>query len=283
MGIRIKDDDNGIIPEVILNRENGIIVSDWDPGFPEIREVVQPYVDASGTLDSTMFHDASTANLRGVVLNESGISRRSTLQRIMAHMVPSQRSFVHWQLNDEVDERCVQVRVSRVSRPIEKHNRIYFNISLVVPKGIIESSKIQSKIIGPSGTAAEVGRNYNLSFDRTYPLSNPIGGTDVENSGNTTAWPRILLMGDCTNPRLRNLTTGKEYDFSGATIPAGTWWTIDTVNRTIVDQNGVTQMDKLDFTVSEWWGLEPGTNTLIFEPDTFGAGGAWLLWRHAWI
>ena len=283
--IRIADDDHSLLSDVILDSANGAIVSLWDPGFPKIREVQEPYVQASGSRDTTLYHGPSLATLRMIVLGSGVESRREFLDRFMEHCTPSARSYVHWQLNDETVERCVQFRVQKVSSPIAKHNRIHVGCSFVVPLGIMQSSVVQTSVLDPAGAGAELGRSYDLSFARTYPASDPLGGQIVTNDGNVTAWPRIRVMGPVTNPRIHNNTTGKEYDFIGLTLTTGQFIDIDTFDRDIKDQADVSQMDKLDLAVSTWWGLEPGDNELFFEPDsfTFGTSKLNVVYRHAWL
>ena len=50
--------------------------------------------------------------------------------------------------------------------------------------------------------------------------------------------------------------------FTG-TIAAGKTWTIDTSQRTIKDNLGVSQFDKLNVT-SSWLDIQPGSNVIDF-------------------
>lgn len=283
--IRLSDDDHGLLPDVILDVMNGARVSHWDPGFPSVRDVSEPYVQASGNRDTSLYHGSSLATLRLMVIGNATESRRDFLDRFMAHCVPSARSYVHWKLNDETVERCVQFRIQKVTSPIQKHNRILVGCSMVVPLGIMQSSVVQTVVIDPAGSGTELGRAYDLDFDRDYPASDPLGAKIVVNDGNVTAWPRIRIVGPVTNPRILNNTTGREYEFIGLTLTGGQFIDIDTFDRDIVNQANVSQMDKLDITVSTWWGLEPGDNELLFEPDTstFGTSKLHVVYRHAWL
>jgi len=284
--IYLSDDDNGVIPRVDLNRDNQIIISQLDPGFPAIREVTDPYVDASGVIDSTVYHDARRVSLRGMIV-DGALPRHQVLNRIMAHMIPSARSYLHWQLNDETsaDARCVRFRAGNVSRPVQAHNRIYFNLSLIAAKGVIESSELITKTINPSTAGGtESGRAYDLTFDRTYPASDPIGSANIENLGSVTAWPIIKIFGECTNPVIDNVTTGQSFEFPSLSVAAGEVITIDTVNRTILNQSDQSRMPDLDLTTSEWWGLQSGVNILAFQPTTSTAASKCTVqYRHAYI
>lgn len=285
--IYIEDSDNPLVlNRVDLTRDRGFIVSQYDPGFPEIREVTQNYVGQNGVIDSTQYHGASLATLQFVILGVAGRSRWDILGDVMYHMLPFRRSYVHWTLNDEGGEsRCQQFRVSKINRPVDKSNRLYVGASLVVPSGLIQSSELVQARVGPSSVSAEIGRSYDLDHDRVYPASEPLGSTEITNLGNSTAWPLIRIHGTCTNPRISNETSGLEYDFSGVALGSGEYIEIDTVNRTIVNQAGISVMDDLDFTTSQWWGLDPGDSVLVFEPDSYTPGTAEIevIYRHAWI
>lgn len=63
----------------------------------------------------------------------------------------------------------------------------------------------------------------------------------IDYAGDWRAYPRILIRGPITDPRLENVTMGHVLDFDGHTIAAGDWYEIDLRygSKTIVDQDGV--------------------------------------------
>lgn len=286
--MRIADDDNVVgAPEVQLTQDNGVFVERWDPGYPEIREVVEPYTGQSGVRDATQFFGARDVTLRFMVQRLATRSRREFMDLFMQHCQPRARSYIHWQLNDEGDERCVRVRPSRISRPIEKHNRLYINAQFSVPNGLIESSELLTVEIGPSASGTESGRSYDLSFDRTYPPSEPLGGNEITLLGTVPTLPSLIRIdGAITNPKLINITTAQEYSFPAHVVAAGLNNSIfiDPVNRSIVDGLGASLLDELSFTTSSWWELQPGENVMVFEGTSPDASSrATIYYRNAWI
>lgn len=59
--------------------------------------------------------------------------------------------------------------------------------------------------------------------------------------------PIVRIVGPITSPVVRNLTSPfvDKLDFTGTTITAGAYYAIDTVVKTVLDQNGTNQISKL--------------------------------------
>jgi hypothetical protein len=78
----------------------------------------------------------------------------------------------------------------------------------------------------------------------------------VGNPGDWEAYPTITVVGPITNLIIRNTTINEKLDFTGYAIASGTTITIDTRYgvKTIVDQNGTSQIDKLsnDSDLATW-------------------------------
>jgi hypothetical protein len=96
-------------------------------------------------------------------------------------------------------------------------------------------------------------------------------GGSILNSGSWDAYPIITIPGSVANPVITNTSTGETLDFTGATIPANTTYTIDTRYgyKTVTDSNAVNQIAKLsnDSDLSTFH-LAPGVNWLEIESTT---------------
>jgi phage-related protein len=101
-----------------------------------------------------------------------------------------------------------------------------------------------------------------VSFD---PLSfaDGTGTTTINNLGNMASFPTITVPGACTNPIIRNTTTGKKLQFVGLTIGSGENLIIDTKLRT-AKIGSISHISKLSAD-SEFWTLEPGNNVITFS------------------
>jgi len=109
------------------------------------------------------------------------------------------------------------------------------------------------------------------------------------NLGSAPAPPVITLTGPMTNPRVRNVPAGPTSVNAGvlqldATITAGQTVVIDASDGTIIrTTDGANLYGKLNFTASQWWSLEAGSNLVTVEGGTYGTGAAVTVgWSHAW-
>ena len=105
---------------------------------------------------------------------------------------------------------------------------------------------------------------------------------DLTNKGNYRAYPQIVLTGPINTVTLTN-NVNNEAIILAVAIPSGEVWTIDTGNRTFVDQDGNNKFAALDVN-SNWPGIEPGTNdfTLEFSGESSATAIAFSF-NHTWI
>ena len=289
--IRLKDDDYGVMPEVVLDNANGYFVAEFDVGFPEIRENKENRALSSGTMDFTRFHGESTVAMRVLVTNHNkyGRSRRDLVDAIMPYCRPEARGYLHWQLNDEPDSRCVRIRAGRVARPVNGYNRVELVCSWVVPRGIQESSFLFTDVLSPSDTITTPGsgRAYPLTFPRIYPAATTTGsGTKtINNHGTVEVYPFIRVYGSVTDPLIRNVTTGKQLRFQALTIPDDNYITIDLYNRQVLmnDDPSDSRLNSLVHGDSDWWSLVPGNNEILFSAAAYSGTRIEITYRYAWL
>jgi hypothetical protein len=160
-------------------------------------------------------------------------------------------------------------------------------VQWVAPDGIIESTTLTSETASAT-PEVEPGRSYDRSYDLSYPASSPIGSVTIDNTGNVSVYPELLLYGPATDPRIENITGGGALVFTGLTLGEGDYLEIDTRQRTIL-LNGLPTANRysfLDFAESAWAGLElaPGDNLVRYFPVTYDDGAeAIIRYRAAWI
>lgn len=270
---------------LILDPFSGYVIQDMDLGSPEIRATVDNAPDANGTIDSTSYFGARTVTISMKLRPPAGGSREAMRNRVRAFTQPSLRPIMYVTLDDNIERRAV-LRASNLSAPIKTAGYAPLVAQWAVPYGILETSTLNTADVNPISAAAELGRAYDLTFNRAYPASPTIGAATVTASGTVEAYPLIRLYGPCTNPAIYNDTQGKALSFTGLTINAGEFLEIDVRNKTI-RMNGLAtsnQYSKLVFPASRWWTLNPGTNAVRFVPAT--SSGACVMrieWRDAWL
>lgn len=102
--------------------------------------------------------------------------------------------------------------------------------------------------------------------------------TVVNNSGNATVYPTIILHNTMHDPIITNMATGEQFSLT-ININDGDELAIDMLNRT-VKLNGSDVIGNRDAT-STWWGLLPGDNPIKLETDTGTDNGyAEVTWRN---
>ena len=282
------------VPDLTLDSAFGWKVRGLDLGDPETRVVAEPATDADGTIDTTELIGARsvTVSLR---LIPSDLTLPAMVNRLMQFMSPRLRPVVF--ITEDGDEKRITLRRGQVFAPISTPTHRDVTLSFIAPFGILESAELHEASAFPSGEGAELGRDYDLTFDRTYPTSPVLGSRTVVNAGTIDAYPVLRIFGpvgaapgaDPQGPdttTIRNLTTGKNLVFEDLVVAAGDYCEIDTRRKTI-RINGLPEQsryDRLKFPDSRWWTLVPGENELRFSPETSsGVAELRILWRSAWL
>lgn len=126
------------------------------------------------------------------------------------------------------------------------------------------------------------GITFNATFPVTFDAFVDDGSVSITNSGTFDAPLVIKIVGPVTNPSVENVTTGETLSISG-TITAGTYYIIDTADRTVLLNGTASRYSELDAS-STWLQLQPGSNTLQFRANAFHADASLTAtWRSAFI
>lgn len=92
--------------------------------------------------------------------------------------------------------------------------------------------------------------------------SSVFGSVTISNGGDVETYPTIIIYGPGENPRMKNMTTGKDMEFS-ATLARGDSLEVDTrPGYRTVKLNGESRFDLLSGSL---WGLERGNNLVQVE------------------
>jgi hypothetical protein len=264
---------------------NGLVVNQWDPGYPEIRQVVENATDRDGTVDMTTWMGARVVSIQAQVALAPGQSRDQVLSRLRQFLSPAQRPILTWR--DESDpgsiERQITLRADSHSAPLIIPGRSAVAVSWRCPDPRWYSTVVNSVNINLSGTQIG-GRTYNLTFPRHYPLSTGGTGTGiVTNGGNLPTPPILKFFPTCTNPSLIKVATGEQIRFL-TTINPPDYLEVDMGAHTVYlnsDPNA-DRYNLLDFQTSTWWQLDPGDNVLRYTADSIsGFAQVQVLWQDA--
>lgn len=144
---------------------------------------------------------------------------------------------------------------------------------LSLTKAQVENSgfgaAINASFAAPPGTNAEVDfMGINVYY---------VAPATVTNGGNFEAAPVVKIYGPVTNPVLENQTSGKKLELTYALLE-GDYIVIDFNAKTILRSTTENLYSKLNFTVSDWWTLAPGNNTILST-----AAKTEITHQNAWI
>jgi hypothetical protein len=264
----------------------GYVVSGFQIGFPSVRAVARGRAIADGTLDDTRFVGARAVSVDLRVDQRKG-DPQVLIDELMPFLSPRYRPRLHWSIPGSTERRSLVVR--GVDAPVVIAGPKYHTLALswVAPQGVIEGDETCITINPASDT--ELGRAYNLTFDRTYPPSLAVGDRLVTTLGNTVTDWRATIFGPCTNPAI--VVNGVELRFDragGVTLTGGTSLVVDTRERTILLNGDVnsSRYDKANFTDWSWEQLRllPGDNIVRYDGVTLDtASSMQMCWRSAWL
>lgn len=130
-----------------------------------------------------------------------------------------------------------------------------------------------------------------MKFPLTFPFSvgtyNAVA--EIVNRGDVYAPILARIYGDLTDPRLINRTTGETVAITG-NVPAGSYIQVYTgfgqkglylVNATTGAATSI--MERLNLSMSTFWSLKPGLNTIELAAATNVSGSALVLYRPRYL
>lgn len=256
---------------------------------PAPRRVVgQERVGRSGRFDLTRFHDASefAATLR--VQGDQDLTRFEYLDLLKGFLTPSKRPYLYLQRDGWLSERRALLRGDGESVVIGNRSGQYLEVGLraVMPDGVIEANEPTIVTLRPG--ALNVGWGYPKAYPAAYTPSNVSNIIWVTPLGNIPTPPYVRIFGGCSQPRLqRTLPDGtlKQMYLSKATIASGSYLDIDFANYKIFlnGEESNSFYSTVDFSVSDWFDLEPGDNKMLFTAGTADSGCyAEITYRDYW-
>lgn len=271
----------------VFGRDSGVLVSKFDPGFPEVRRVADKIPQQHGMQDYSSFYGARSITINFRIYapwSKSPTTRRQILDTLSGLANPRLRPFLYESV-DDIPERRIMLTVDDGSMPFEQPHTSEVQLSWIAPFGIWESGTLEITEIGPgTGGAATTGRTYPLTFPRSYASRAPSGGKPVINEGNIECYPAFVLYGPCTDATIANTTTGQQMKFVSLNLTSTESVVINARERRIyMAGSEITKYDKVDWTQSEWVYFAPGQNLLAFNPTGYSdVTRLAVAYRHAW-
>jgi hypothetical protein len=263
------------------------VVTSIQIGSPAVREVIRNRALADGAFDDTRYLGARAITV-GIRLNDKLLSTgcdserpsmQTLLDRLTPYMSPRLRPTLTWQLPGSDEMRAAVVRGAQWGYSVDKPKANVITPQWIVPSGTIMAGGPDAKqclIIRPTADENELGRVYDLTFDRVYPPSAVIGSRIIDNPGTAPSDWTLEIYGPVTDPMFTvNGVRMRTDRFGGITLTADQFLAINTHDRTVL-LNGVRTESRYQFTNFDEWGwddlvLRPGRNVVRFAGDNTGA------------
>src|SRR5215470_20099617 len=243
----------------------GYFCTELDLGYPAVREVVNNRPDQDGVDDRTRFMGA-----RVVSANITAAAPTAQIDDVAAsfapYMNPAARPVLHYVLDRPGSpERTLTVRASAYSSPIAGPWEREIQLQWVAADPVARDG-ITHTATSFAGSSTAPGRQYNLTFNRTYPAagSAPTAGT-IYTHGDLAVRPVFRIWGPITSPNMSLNryepgvgTVGTSlYFLAGFIIGSGQWVDVDYATKTAVRSDGTNVASQIDWGRTTWTNVPP--------------------------
>ncbi|HYJ33828.1 MAG TPA: hypothetical protein VE326_11465 [Candidatus Binatia bacterium] len=281
-----------------MNYDSPYKCKSYDFGSPTIREVVTDATGVSGTVDLSSLTGSRQVQLALTVWNDDAGTRHQHLDTLRAICQPARRPWLYAQCDGWEQQRRIQLRATPMTCTVGSKNTSYLEVSLAfaAPTGLFEA--LEPVVTGPAYPQTGAGFSldpgdagsaalYLAPGDAGSPALSLAAGDGgnlltITNVGSAPAAPVFTITGPCASPQIINYTTGVRIAFGNYTVPDGHSVVIDVARRTVLLDGDPAQSlyNRVDWSVSRWFLLEPGTTTLAFASGDDGASGQ-LVVQHS--
>lgn len=270
---RLVDTDGN---QLLSFTDNGILLTNVDMGFPEVRDSTTNRAGRDGVDDNTLYTGKRPILIEAFLPTATAFTLRDRLAGLMH---PRNRHYLYLTNTEWGAERRVLVRPKTFTCPMTRP--VTAQLGWSAPKGLFEDADASQLVLAPLSNA-EAGLSSPLSSPLAFPSGFLPGQSQITVAGTAPVFLTVDIYGPCTNPKLVSAATQETLRFN-LTLAAGDYLHVDMANSKAYLNGDPTQSryGQLDFTVSSWWQLEAGVTSQIgFYPDTAGVNSqAVVTWR----
>ena len=251
-----------------LTCDNGYVVSAYDLGFPQIREVSVPNALDDGTFDVTRYYGARSITLDVVLKPHTGLDPTSPpivwpgpgqtaaeaklRDKLLAYLYPGVRPTLIFTEHQDDRVKQAMLRGAQGTVAVNRRNYNHLNLSWVAPRGAF------------------------LGWDRrcySYRFSSATSDSQTQtivNTGSAPAHWQATVSGESIRPRfILNGQNVLQLDYDSA---VGDVVVIDSFTRTVTI-NGTQSGYKYVNDLTSWAQVPPGVSQLTIEQDTYTVEG----------
>jgi hypothetical protein len=263
-----------------LSCDSGFVLSSFQIGWPAERAVVRNRALADGQLDDTRFVGgrAVTLTLR---LDHRVSSTQALLNGLSPYLSARRRPTLTWSLaGSPTDYRSLSVRGVDMPTVIDGPK-----FPTVVAQFVSSDSFVRApgeRCVTMLPGEGELGRTYDLTFDRTYPPAGPDGSKNVPVYGTAPSDWVGTIFGAIDDPTIT--VNGITVEFIGLSLTASQTLVIDTAARTVLLDGDATESRYNLANYTDWtWDdllLNPGDNIMRLTGDDVGVDAALTVCSH---
>lgn len=272
------------LADLPLTCHDGWSLEQLQIGFPDVRAVSRVRALADGVYDDTFFLGARAVTL--TLRIASATATQAALDAIMPFLSPRIRPVLTWSLaGSPTNLRSLTLR--GVDAPVVIDGPSYQRVvvSFVSTESFMRSGDEHcvAAIAQPN-----LGRTYDLTFDRVYSSTSPTVQFTVNNAGNAPAPWRATINADAVNPSIT--VNGLLMSFSqngGVTLTGGDQLFV-SVDQRLAERSPfplTPVYDRMNFYDWRWdnFLLLPGPNLIEFAIAPGGDSLMTFCWHDTWL
>jgi hypothetical protein len=177
----------------LMSDQQGFRVSELDLGYPEVREDADPAADRHGTVDFTRLFGARAVTVSGFLVPSPAGSRQKAWHLVAPFLDPGVRVTLTYQVDADTTPRTMTVRADQVAGPIDDPTMSDLHMGFKAADPLAYDATVQTAIAWVY-TGGGGGRQYNLTYPRTYPAGWS-GYGYATNNGDLAVYPMLRFYG----------------------------------------------------------------------------------------
>jgi hypothetical protein len=249
----------------------------WSSG-PDVRLELSDRPQRDGSFDAPSFRSARVITVEGTAIAPDEDTKERAKDRVAAVLADGS-GLAELSVAERTVTRRALVRLAAGAKIVDVTPISFeWSLQMTAPDPLRYGVDVRTASCGLPQPGTGIG----------FPLAFPLQFGDAEggslalaNAGTAVAWPLWTIAGPCTQPVIRNDSTGERLAFALRLLEGDTL-TVDVAARTVW-LGGASRRAAL-LPRSSWFGLAPGSTSIGFDAfDDQESGTLAVVWRDAWI
>ena len=253
--------NKGLVIEV-----NGIVLGEYKKNYvlqppvegllrPEVRTADGVFSGRDGGYISNQLYGKRAVTLQGMMIGNDADDYEDLRKNLVANLPI--RSMAEFKITmPSGDQYILEAYPIDVQADYRRDSYGEYKIDIVAPSPYLYA--VGGEVSYPIKKL--IGGGYETPYALPVTWVKGTQNTTITNTGDSIIYPRIVLTGKWTNPRILNVTTNQYVELTGFASTTGDEVVFDMLKRTIT-LNGGNIINKRTSS-SSWWGLAIGSNVI---------------------